>query len=233
MNLDTTIQSSHTYTITDDDVLDVTLPVVSITAPVNLSTISGKTILITANASDDIGVSGVQFKIDGINQEAEDVMAPYGIIWNSTTVTDGQHIISAMARDTTGNYATSTIVINVNNLNIGPMGGGGIIGAQEVLKILPAASPLTPIIKDVHAPGKRSPEIILVQKILNMDPTTRIAKVGPGSPGKETNLYGPATKAAVGKFQIKYKILKSPKDKGYGIVGPATRKKMNELLKVK
>ena len=86
------------------------------------------------------------------------------------------------------------------------------------------------VIKNIQAPGKRNIDVKNIQKILNADKATQIAKSGPGSPGKETNLYGAATKAAVGKFQIKYGILKSPKDKGYGIVGPATRKKMNELL---
>lgn len=68
-----------------------------------------------------------------------------------------------------------------------------------------------------------------IQKILNSDLATRIANSGAGSPGKETNLFGPATRAAVQKFQLKYGIVKSPKDSGYGIVGPKTRAKMNEL----
>ena len=87
------------------------------------------------------------------------------------------------------------------------------------------------VIKNIQAPGKKNLDVKNIQKILNADKATQIAKKGPGSPGKETNLYGAATKAAVGKFQIKHGILKSPKDKGYGIVGPATRKKMNELVK--
>ncbi len=88
------------------------------------------------------------------------------------------------------------------------------------------------VIKAIQAPGKKkNNDIKNIQKILNADKTTQIAKKGPGSPGKETDLYGDATKAAVGKFQIKYKILKASKDKGYGVVGPKTLKKMNDLLK--
>lgn len=86
------------------------------------------------------------------------------------------------------------------------------------------------VIKNIQAPGRRNLDVKNIQKILNADKATQIAKKGPGSPGKETNLYGAATRAAVQKFQLKYGIVKSPKDKGYGIVGPATRKKMNELL---
>ena len=35
--------------------------------------------------------------------------------------------------------------------------------------------------------------------------------------------FGPLTKAAVGKFQIKHKIVASAKSSGYGTVGPLTR----------
>ncbi len=76
----------------------------------------------------------------------------------------------------------------------------------------------------------KSPAVVSIQKILNSDPETQVSKKGPGSPGKETDIYGPATKKAVGKFQIKYGIVKSPKDPGYGVVGPKTRKKMNEIV---
>ncbi len=86
------------------------------------------------------------------------------------------------------------------------------------------------LIKDLYAPGSQSPEVLLIQRILNSDPATRVAQSGPGSPGRETNLYGPATRAAVQKFQLKHGIVKSPRDSGYGIVGPKTRAKMNEIL---
>ena len=37
----------------------------------------GGTVNVTANASDDTAVSGVQFKLDGANLGAEDTSAPY------------------------------------------------------------------------------------------------------------------------------------------------------------
>ncbi|MEN9604653.1 MAG: hypothetical protein RJB39_338, partial [Candidatus Parcubacteria bacterium] len=86
-------------------------------------------------------------------------------------------------------------------------------------------------IKNITSQGKKSPDVIIIQKLLNSDPATRIAPSGPGSPGKETNLFGIATKAAVIKFQLKYGIVKSPRDQGYGVVGPKTKAKMNELLR--
>ena len=44
----------------------------------------------TANASDNVGVAGVQFKLDGANLGAEDTTAPYSIAWNTTTATNGR-----------------------------------------------------------------------------------------------------------------------------------------------
>ena len=46
---------------------------------------------------------------------------------------------------------------------------------------------------------------------------------------KVTGIYGPLTKQAVQRFQMKYQIVKSSKDTGYGLVGPSTRAKLNEM----
>src|SRR3989344_3159407 len=59
---------------------DATAPTVSITAPIGGS-VSG-TVTVAANASDDIGVAGVQFKLDGVNLGAEDTASPYAVSWN-------------------------------------------------------------------------------------------------------------------------------------------------------
>jgi len=78
--------------------------------------------------------------------------------------------------------------------------------------------------------GKSSAEVKMLQQFLNGDSDTKVADSGAGSLGNETNLYGPATQAAVGKFQEKYGIASSG-DAGYGNVGPKTRAKLNELMK--
>ena len=48
----------------------------------------------SANATDAVGVSGVQFKLDGANLGAEVSAAPYVISWNTTLSTDGTHTSS-------------------------------------------------------------------------------------------------------------------------------------------
>ncbi len=87
---------------------DITPPTVSITAPTAGATVSGAAVSVIATASDTVGVVGVQFKLDGVNLQSEDLVAPYAILWNSTTASNGSHTITATARDAAGNTATST-----------------------------------------------------------------------------------------------------------------------------
>jgi len=97
--------------------LETTPPSISITSPTGGQTVSG-TVLISADASDNIGVEGVTFKVDGIGVEAEDTASPYSIYLDTTTFSDGSHTLTATARDAAGNQATSDLVIvTFNNGN--------------------------------------------------------------------------------------------------------------------
>ena len=102
--------------ITAGTAADTTPPTVSITAPTSGATISGR-IDLTANASDNDAVAGVQFRIDGSNVGAEDTTSPYSLSWDSSSATNGPHTITAVARDATGNSATSTgVPVTVSNV---------------------------------------------------------------------------------------------------------------------
>ena len=90
-------------------------PAVSITAPAGGATVSG-TVPVTAGASDDVGVAGVQFKLGTTNLGSEDTSTPYSISWDTTTVSNGSYSITAVARDTAGQTTTSTaITVTVSN----------------------------------------------------------------------------------------------------------------------
>src|SRR5262249_21313038 len=93
---------------------DTTPPTVSITAPANAATVIG-TISVSASASDNNGVVGVQFQLDGANLGAEDTAPPSSVIWNSTSTTNGSHTLSAIARDAAGNKSTASVTVTVNN----------------------------------------------------------------------------------------------------------------------
>ena len=95
-------------------------PTVSLTAPANGSTVSGMT-TVSANASDNVGVAGVQFRLDGSNLGAEVTSAPYSANWNTTTAANGGHTLTAVARDAAGNSTTSAAVaVTVNNADSTP-----------------------------------------------------------------------------------------------------------------
>jgi hypothetical protein len=101
---------------------DTTAPTVSITAPANGSSVSGANVTVSASASDNTGVAGVQFKLDGNNLGSEDTSSPYSTTWNTTGATNGSHTLTAVARDAAGNTKTSaSVTVTVNNTT----GGGG------------------------------------------------------------------------------------------------------------
>jgi hypothetical protein len=95
--------------------IDGAAPSVSITAPVVGSVISG-TATISALASDNVGVAGVQFKVDGVILGSEVTTTTRSTSWNTTTATDGTHVLTAVARDAAGNVTTSApVTVTVAN----------------------------------------------------------------------------------------------------------------------
>lgn len=93
---------------------DTKAPATSITAPSNGSTVSGTT-LVTASASDDVGVSKVEFYLDGALQ-ATDTTSPYEWSWDTTTSADGARSLTSKAHDAAGNVGTSAPVdVTVSN----------------------------------------------------------------------------------------------------------------------
>ena len=95
---------------------DTTNPTVSLAMPAEGERVSGSSVTLNANASDNIGVAGVQFKVDGVSFQSENMSSPYEVIWDTTTVADGAHSLSAVARDAAGNITTSPAVnVTVNN----------------------------------------------------------------------------------------------------------------------
>jgi hypothetical protein len=101
-------------------VADTIPPTVTLTAPANGTTVSG-TLGVTATASDNIGVSSVQFLLDGQLLGAPDTSAPYSTTWNSTTVGNGPHTLAARARDLAGNETTSNSrSVTVSNSGTNP-----------------------------------------------------------------------------------------------------------------
>jgi len=102
-----TAARSVTATFSRNSVVDTTSPTVSLTAPSNGVIVSGPAVTVSANATDNVGVAGVQFKLDGASLGAEDTTPPYSISWNTSSASNGTHTLTATARDAAGNQATS------------------------------------------------------------------------------------------------------------------------------
>ena len=88
---------------------------VTLTAPTAGATVSG-TVALKATATDDVGVAGVTFLVDGTPVGAEDTSSPYEVQWASTGVGNGTHKITARARDTANQTTTSSeVTVTVSN----------------------------------------------------------------------------------------------------------------------
>src|SRR5438477_7291682 len=90
-------------------------PTVSITSPDSGANVGGTT-SVTATASDDVGVAGVQFRVDGVNAGPEVTAPPYSTSWNTTNASNGPHTLTAVARDAAGLLtASAPVTVTVSN----------------------------------------------------------------------------------------------------------------------
>ncbi|HLA40916.1 MAG TPA: Ig-like domain-containing protein, partial [Candidatus Glassbacteria bacterium] len=114
------VPSFSTYTIINQPPADTTPPTVSITSPLNNSSVTSGSLTISATAQDNQQVSGVSFWVDNAIISQEITSSPYQVTWSATI---GNHTLSAVARDSSDNYATSTISLTVSDP--APSTGGG------------------------------------------------------------------------------------------------------------
>jgi RHS repeat-associated protein len=88
------------------------LPTTTITSPASGATVTG-TVSVTANASDDLGVTKVDLLVDNLLVAAK-TTAPYTFSWNTLDPAlpayEGQHTLTTKAYDAQGQVATSAAV---------------------------------------------------------------------------------------------------------------------------
>ncbi len=78
---------------------------VTIAAPADLQANLSGSVTLSATASDNVGVSGVEFQVDGVQVGAIDTSAPYGVSIDTTLYASGQHVLRARAHDAAGNLS--------------------------------------------------------------------------------------------------------------------------------
>lgn len=107
--------SSGCGTVNSSSNVQPTQVTVSVSAPVSGTTVSG-TISVVATASTN--ATSVQFLVDNANAGAAVTLAPFSFPLNTATLSNGGHLLTAVARDAAGQSATSGAVsITVNNLS--------------------------------------------------------------------------------------------------------------------
>ena len=117
-------------------ITDTTDPDISLTAPADGAAISGS-VAVSAAATDNVGVGGVQFYLDGAILGAEDATAPYSVTWDTRTAGNGTHTLTATGHDAAGNTASSTVTVTVTNpprlVILQPPGGASVTGTTVAI----------------------------------------------------------------------------------------------------
>ena len=110
-----------------------TPPTVAITSPAQGATVSG-TVTVTADATDDHGVTQVEFFVDqtslGVDTNGGD---GWSASWNTTTTGDGSHTVSATATDTIGQTGSDSHTVTVSNAPPQPMHVGALTGQGTIV----------------------------------------------------------------------------------------------------
>jgi thermitase len=91
---------------------DTAAPTVTLISPVEGATV-GEMATLLATASDDVGVVGVQFMVNGEPLGDEDTTAPYELEWNTWWSEHVAHTITAVARDAMGHETTASVTVTV------------------------------------------------------------------------------------------------------------------------
>ncbi len=92
---------------------DTTPPSVSISSPANGATVSG-TIQVQGTAVDAVGVTGIQFSVDGTVISSAS-SSPFSFSLNTVNYANGSHTLTVSASDAAGNVGSASIAVNVNN----------------------------------------------------------------------------------------------------------------------
>lgn len=93
---------------------DVSAPTVSFSAPASGATVSGS-MTVSATASDNVGVTSVQFKI-GSTVIGTDTSSPYSATLDSVAYANGSQTLTVVATDAAGNAGTATRSITISNV---------------------------------------------------------------------------------------------------------------------
>jgi len=99
--------------LSEESEVDTINPEIAITNPSSGETVSG-TVDFKVSASDNVGISSVQFSVDNEAVSSDD-SEPFSYSIDTSKLSDGEHTLTAEAIDTSGNSAKTSVSIDVNN----------------------------------------------------------------------------------------------------------------------
>jgi chitinase len=101
-------------------------PSIHITAPAG-NVVLADVVTVKASGTDNVGILGVQFEIDGKPLGNEVASPPYASSLNTWMIPNGAHTLSAIARDVAGNKGAANINVTIANSGPGPRDPGKVV----------------------------------------------------------------------------------------------------------
>ena len=92
--------------------VDTQPPVATLTAPAAFATGLAGTLTLSATATDNVGVTGIEIQLDGAQVGATGTSGAHSVTVDSNAYTSGQHVVRARASDAAGNlsaWASATV----------------------------------------------------------------------------------------------------------------------------
>ena len=138
---------------------DTTAPNVSFTSPASGASVSG-IVLVQINASDNVAVVAVTLSVDGVLL-AGDNTAPYAFSWDTRSLSNGGHTLTATAQDDAQNSRSTSVSVTVANggdttaptISItSPVAGSTVSGNVSVL--VSAADNVSVVRVDLYVDGQ-------------------------------------------------------------------------------
>jgi hypothetical protein len=109
-------QKIHAFDLSNLDPApaDATAPTISLASPDDGATVSGN-VTVSASASDNVGVTKVEFLVDG-SVAGTTTASPYSFLWDTTTAENSGHTLQTRAYDAAGSIGLSaTVTVTVSN----------------------------------------------------------------------------------------------------------------------
>ncbi|KKU83130.1 MAG: hypothetical protein UY12_C0043G0006 [Parcubacteria group bacterium GW2011_GWA2_47_8b] len=139
----------------------------------------------------------------------------------SFTCTDSASVLNVSLASSEPN--NETLVVTPTATPAPAPSSVAVVTAPAVAQPSPVAQLVSPVFNKDLVVGAKGDDVKRLQELLKTD-----ASVYPT--GQVTGYFGPLTKAAIVKFQLKYGVIKSDKEVGAGRLGPKTRAKIKVIF---